>query len=69
MFMKGLNYLKDWVICWKNQHITDLSELSQLLRFIHTSKEISKRIFWKTFRNFAALYIARKSRKLTILLR
>ena len=69
MFIKGLNYLNDWVVCLKNQYITDLSELSQLLRFDHALKEISKTIFRKTFRNFAVLHIAGKSRKVTILLR
>ena len=63
MFIKGINYLKGRVICWKNLYIIDLSELSQLLQFAHALKEISETIFWKTFRNFAVLHIAQKSRK------
>ena len=59
MFMKGLNYLKDWVICLdyllKKSIIIDLSKLSELLRFVHTLKEISKTIFLENFPKFCSV--------------
>ena len=67
MFIKGLDYLKGWAICQKNKCIIDLSELLQLV--CHTLKEISKTIFWKTFKNFVELLTARESRKVIFLLR
>ena len=40
LFIKGLNYLKDWVIFRKNQYIIDLSELLQRLRFVMLERNL-----------------------------
>ena len=63
LFIKGLDYQKDWVICWKNPYIIDLSELSQLLDgWSHFERNLQDN-FLENFPNFCRVTHSARTEK------